>query len=107
MRKIEVQVGQLAKALQQQVSGKFLSKPEQVKAITALQSGKVVNNKIRGELFNNSIYNASTSTILDLLATKEQEIVTPEKAPVLQKAVNPYVPLLRLFVPASIRDRHK
>ncbi|KAL5758641.1 hypothetical protein ACOSP7_021252 [Xanthoceras sorbifolium] len=91
-RKLEVQVGQLAEALQQQVLGKFPSQPEQSKAVTVLRSGKVVNNKVGDELSNEFVNDAGTGILPDSPVTKEKEVCHPTKEPILPKAADPFVP---------------
>ncbi|KAL5813491.1 hypothetical protein ACOSQ4_024132 [Xanthoceras sorbifolium] len=91
-RKIEVQVGQLAEALQQQVPGKFPSQPEQSKAVTVLRSGKVVNNKVGSELSNEFVNDAGIGTIPDSPVTKEKEVIHPAKEPFLPKAADHFIP---------------
>ncbi|KAL5862034.1 hypothetical protein ACOSQ4_003330 [Xanthoceras sorbifolium] len=78
-RKLEVQIGQLAEALQQQVPGKFPSQPEQSKAVTVLRSGKEVNNKVGDELSNEFVNDAGTGTLPDSPVTKEKEVCTSYK----------------------------
>ncbi|KAL5848919.1 hypothetical protein ACOSQ4_006932 [Xanthoceras sorbifolium] len=89
-RKIEVQVGQLAEALQNKVPGKFPSQPKQAKAITVLRSGKTVANRVRVELSNNSVCDAGTGANPPVV--REKEVVTQTKTPLLLKAADPYMP---------------
>lgn len=49
LRKLEVQVGQIAEAMRSHVLGKFPSQSEQAKAITILQSGKVINTELNSK----------------------------------------------------------
>ncbi|KAL5769882.1 hypothetical protein ACOSP7_014036 [Xanthoceras sorbifolium] len=91
-RKIEVQVGQLAEALQQEVPGKFPSQPEQSKAVTVLRSGKEINNKVGVELSNEFVNDASVGAIPDSPVTKEKEDIPPVKESVFPKTADPFVP---------------
>ncbi|KAL5844350.1 hypothetical protein ACOSQ4_010308 [Xanthoceras sorbifolium] len=89
-QKLEVQVGQLVKALQNRAPGKFPSQPEQAKAITVLRSGKIVDNRVGGELSDHSVCDVGTG--FDPPVSKEKEVITPDKTPLLHKPATSYVP---------------
>ncbi|XP_019179609.1 PREDICTED: uncharacterized protein LOC109174831 [Ipomoea nil] len=80
MRKLEVQVGQIAESMQSHVPGKLPSQPEKAKVMTFLRSGKVIKNNAN-----------TTSRPAEIVENLHVDDVNKDE-PKLHKSVDPYVP---------------
>ncbi|XP_031120931.1 uncharacterized protein LOC116024170 [Ipomoea triloba] len=83
MRKLEVQVGQIAEALQGHVPGKLPSQPEEAKIMTVLRSGKVIENNVKGN---------TTSKQSEIVENLNVDNEVNKDEPKLHKSNDPYVP---------------
>ncbi|XP_031120199.1 uncharacterized protein LOC116023344 [Ipomoea triloba] len=83
MRKLEVQVGQIAEALQGHVLGKLPSQPEEAKVMTVLRSGRVIENVVKEN---------TTSKQAEIVENLNVDNDANKDEPKLHKSNDPYVP---------------